>query len=277
MPTAHFSDLDLYYETYGQGQPLVLISGYTCDHRFWTSLVDALAQQFHAVVFDNRGIGQTQDHGGSFSLETCAQDTLRLLDHLQLSSPVIVGQSMGGAIAQILAHHHSDRISSCILLNTVQTFNVATLKALESLLYLREVGLAPEQLVEATLPWVFSKDFLAQKEQVAAFKTSALNPVVPQSVFDQQRQFNALQAFDSSRWGQTMQVPSLVIGAKDDRLTPLAECKALAHQLQASFQTIPGGHASPLEQPNLLVDILSHWILPSQFRLAHVQSVRPSR
>lgn len=217
-------------------------------------------QQFHVVVFDNRGIGKTQDHGGAFSLETCAHDTLQLLDYLQLSHPIIVGQSMGGAIAQILACNYPDRVHQCVILNSVQKFNLVTLKALESLLKLRDAGFAPEQLVEATMPWIFSKDFLAQEEHIATFKTHALNQVAPQSSFNQQRQFKALQAFDSSQWCHRIQVPSLVIGSQEDILTPLAECKALAHQLKASFRAISGGHASPLEQPKQLLEIISQLV-----------------
>lgn len=264
MPIAHFPDIDIYYETYGQGQPLVLISGYTCDHCFWTPLLDPLADQFQIIVFDNRGIGRTCDQGGAFSLETCAHDTIRLIDNLKLSHPVVVGQSMGGAVAQILARTYPDRIQKCVILNSVQRFNLVTLKALKSLLNLRDAGLALEPLVDATMPWVFSKDFLAQEEQVATFKTQVLNSVNPQSIFDQHRQFKALQIFDSSDWCSEIKVPSLVIGAQDDILTSLAECAALANQLQAPFKEIPGGHASPLEQSAMLVEILSRWCHPQE-------------
>ena len=58
---------------------------------------------FHFLIFDNRGVGQTKDAGFSFNLETMAEDTLALIQKLGLKRPHILGQSMGGAIAQILA------------------------------------------------------------------------------------------------------------------------------------------------------------------------------
>lgn len=46
MPTLLLDDLNVYYELHGQGKPLVLIAGYTCDHSVWGLMLEELAQQF---------------------------------------------------------------------------------------------------------------------------------------------------------------------------------------------------------------------------------------
>lgn len=66
MATAKFNDIEIYYEIYGKGRPLVLISGYTCDHTFWNGMLDKLSQQFQVLVFDNRAIGKSKDEGKLF-------------------------------------------------------------------------------------------------------------------------------------------------------------------------------------------------------------------
>lgn len=62
-------------------------------------MLNKLKSYFEVLVFDNRGIGQTKDAGDFFTLETMADDTMKLIKKLGLERPHILGQSMGGAIA----------------------------------------------------------------------------------------------------------------------------------------------------------------------------------
>jgi len=261
MAIAKLNDIEIYYEIYGKGQPLVLISGYTCDHAFWNGMLGKLAQHFQVLVFDNRAIGRSKDAGKPFTVETMAKDTINLIEHLKLNKPIIVGQSMGGAIAQMVALQFLDKISQLVILNSVEKFNTVAMMALESLLNLRKTNIPFDLLIETTLPWVFSKDYLTVQEYILAFKDAVKNNPAPQSIADQERQLQALKSFDSRLWIKKINIPSLVLAANEDIISPIAECQQLADNLNAKLIEIPGGHASPVEQSERLNQAILSFLL----------------
>src|SRR3990167_222636 len=200
MATININGVDIYYELHGQGNPLVLIAGYACDHTCWNAVLDELAKKFQVLIFDNRGIGQTKDNGATFTLETIAEDTMALVCQLGLIHPHILGQSMGGTIAQIIAKKYSAKINKLIILNSTAKFNTRTVKALESLLNLRKEDVSFDILIEASMPWFFSIDYLAQPENISTFKAILRNNPYPQSIQDQEHQFRTILSFDSREW-----------------------------------------------------------------------------
>ncbi|HAT1849600.1 TPA: alpha/beta fold hydrolase [Legionella pneumophila] len=264
MATLKIHGVDIYYELYGQGKPLVLIAGYCCDHTFWNAMLHELAEEFQILIFDNRGIGQTRDDGGSFTLEAQADDIMAFLEQLGFRNPSILGQSMGGAIAQLLARKHGKKISKLVILNSVAKFNTRANQAMESLLNLRKENISFDLLIEAGIPWFFSSEYLAEPKNIAAFKENLKNNPYPQSLQDQARQFRSIPPFDSRGWLHEIKVPTLVIAAEDDILTLPAESQQLAQGIpNAQFITIPGGHSSPLEHPALVNDAILKFLTSS--------------
>ncbi|MEZ4640922.1 MAG: alpha/beta fold hydrolase, partial [Caldilineaceae bacterium] len=100
MPTIHTGEVNLYYEIYGEGKPLLLIAGAGCDHCFWRFQIDALAPYFKVVAFDNRGIGLSDKPEGPYSVFEMAEDTARLMEALDIHPAHVVGHALGGYIAQ---------------------------------------------------------------------------------------------------------------------------------------------------------------------------------
>lgn len=78
-------------------------------------MLNGLATRFQVLIFDNRAIGQTKDNNTPFTLEIMAEDTMALVQQLGLENPVILGQSMGGAIAQIIAKNYATQINKLII------------------------------------------------------------------------------------------------------------------------------------------------------------------
>jgi len=124
MPTADLSKTSIYYEVTGpaDGAPLVLIHGFTAQMIQWhPQLCAYLADAGFAVVrFDNRDVGLSSKFDGQepYTLEDMAADVAELIDHLGRGPVHVVGQSMGGMIAQRLVLAHPDRVASLVLLYT---------------------------------------------------------------------------------------------------------------------------------------------------------------
>ncbi|RAP34762.1 alpha/beta hydrolase [Legionella quinlivanii] len=257
MPVLQGNNIRTYYEIHGQGQPLVLIAGYTGDHNFWNLMLPQLASQFQVIIFDNRGIGETTDKGEPFTLETMAADVISLIDALGLLKPHILGQSMGGAIAQIVARNYLDRIGKLILLNTVSRFNQRTIRTLESLLRCRKEGVSFDLFMDLAMPWFLSNAYLSNEHNILLFKEVLKNSPIPQTIEDQQRQLRALATFNSTVWLGELNVPSLVIAAEEDIITLPGESEALARMLpNAAFMKVHGAHSSPLEQAQRVNELI---------------------
>jgi 3-oxoadipate enol-lactonase len=260
MPQIQVNDAQYYYQIEGQGAPLVLIAGYTCDHQIWEAMVPDLAQHYQVLTFDNRGIGQTQDSSNPFTIDLMAKELLMLCEQLQITQAYVIGQSMGGAIAQTIGFIAPHFCRKLVLINTVNRFSQLCKMALSHLLSLRALAVPTEYIIEACLPWLFCNQTLSQENAIPILIDTMLGNPYPQSVLDQTRQLHALKAFDAEYKSNLINVPTLVIAAEQDILTLPYESQLLANSIKdAIFKLIPGAHASPLEQPTLLVDIIQQF------------------
>jgi pimeloyl-ACP methyl ester carboxylesterase len=118
MPIEHVGEIELYYETYGSGAPLLLIAGLNTDHGLFRTLVPRLATHYRVVVFDNRGIGRSTGADTPFTMETLADDAAGLLHALGIARAHVLGVSLGGRIAAALALRHPALPQSLILVST---------------------------------------------------------------------------------------------------------------------------------------------------------------
>ncbi|MFN8473931.1 MAG: alpha/beta hydrolase [Anaerolineae bacterium] len=95
----HANGLEIYYEEYGAGEPLILIHGGTITCRSWQPLIPGLSQQFRVLALDSRGHGRTANPAGELSYRTMAVDVAAFSEALRLDRPRICGYSDGGQIA----------------------------------------------------------------------------------------------------------------------------------------------------------------------------------
>lgn len=116
MPRAVANGIELEYEVIGadDAPPVVLIAGWGAqlivwDDTFCQALVD---RGFRAIRFDNRDVGLSTKlvDGPDYGLEDMADDVVGLLDHLDIERAHVMGASMGGMVAQVLAYRHPDRL-----------------------------------------------------------------------------------------------------------------------------------------------------------------------
>ena len=88
----------------------------------WYGSLDFLGRSFHTVAPNLRGHGRLGRGAPPFSVEACADDLAELIEALALDKPIVVGYSMGGAVAQVLARRHRDLIGGIVLCATAASF-----------------------------------------------------------------------------------------------------------------------------------------------------------
>ncbi|HKO88026.1 MAG TPA: alpha/beta fold hydrolase [Burkholderiales bacterium] len=106
----------LYYETAGEGTPLIFLHGFAVDHRAWDAQFKALATSYRVVRFDLRGFGRSTVPSGPYSH---SDDLLHLMRHLAIGQSYLAGASMGGRIAIDFALEHSQKVLALATINPV--------------------------------------------------------------------------------------------------------------------------------------------------------------
>jgi pimeloyl-ACP methyl ester carboxylesterase len=116
MAYASVNGLELYYETYGRGRPLVLLHGglMTIDLN-WGSLVAPLAATRHVIAVELQGHGHTADTARPMTIEALADDVLALLDHLGIEEADVFGFSLGGLVAYEMGLRGPSRIGKLVV------------------------------------------------------------------------------------------------------------------------------------------------------------------
>jgi pimeloyl-ACP methyl ester carboxylesterase len=103
------------WERHGAGPPILLIHGLGYARWGWEPVLPGLAARFDVVLFDNRGIGDSDAPPGPYTVAEMAADAVQVLDEAGIERAHVVGTSLGGMIAQELALSHPDRVERLVL------------------------------------------------------------------------------------------------------------------------------------------------------------------
>lgn len=126
--TENSTDIELYYEDHGNGQPVVLIHGYPLDGSSWEKQTAALLDAgYRVITYDRRGFGKSSKTTAGYDYDTFAADLNTLLTTLELTNAVLVGFSMGtGEVARYLSTYGSERVARAAFLGSLQPFLLKT-------------------------------------------------------------------------------------------------------------------------------------------------------
>jgi 3-oxoadipate enol-lactonase len=103
------------WERHGSGPPLLLIHGLGYARWGWEPVVESLAQTFAVLLFDNRGIGESDAPAGPYTAAQLAADAVQVLDEAGVERAHVAGTSLGGMVAQELALGHAERVDRLVL------------------------------------------------------------------------------------------------------------------------------------------------------------------
>jgi len=126
--TENSTDIELYYEDHGSGQPVVLIHGYPLDGSSWEKQTAALlAAGYRVITYDRRGFGKSSKPAEGYDYDTFAADLNSLLTTLDLNDVVLVGFSMGtGEVGRYLGTYGSARVARAAFLGSLEPYLLKT-------------------------------------------------------------------------------------------------------------------------------------------------------
>ncbi|PZF81495.1 alpha/beta fold hydrolase [Jiangella anatolica] len=126
--TENSTDIDLYYEDHGTGQPVLLIHGYPLDGHSWEKQSAALLEAgYRVITYDRRGFGRSSQPTTGYDYDTFAADLKTVLDTLDLRDVVLAGFSMGtGEVGRYLGTYGSERVAKAAFLASLEPFLLQT-------------------------------------------------------------------------------------------------------------------------------------------------------
>jgi pimeloyl-ACP methyl ester carboxylesterase len=236
-----------------------------------TSALSCELLGYRVVRFDNRDVGLSGDSDVSdYLIADLATDAVRLLDHLDVATAHVVGQSMGGMIAQQLAIDAPTRVASLSLLSTSPDLSIAppdpavlsVAQAMDSHSRDAWMDAAISSLRMQTGPrWTFDEELV--RARVEATVQRAFRPAAGI------RQMRAiLRSPPRTRDLRQVDAPTLVVHGSDDPVLPIAHAQELAAAIpHAHLAVVDGmGHAVPWGHWDVILDVVMPHLAAARLR-----------
>lgn len=244
MPFAQTpDDIEIYYETHGDGDPLVLLGGQANTHHWWDAVRPDFEESFTTITLDYRGTGRSgKPDTGVYSTRGFASDVMCVLDHLGLDRSHVYGMSMGGRVAQWIAADHPDQVSRLVLGCTSPGAPHGFERSKEVMRSLVQPD--ADAAHRALLELMYSPAWLA--EHSGPYNTLG-DPTMPAHARRQHLQASA----QHNSWEALPRItaPTLIVHGTDDVFNPSANAPLLADRIpNAQLHLIPGGRHAYFEE-----------------------------
>jgi 3-oxoadipate enol-lactonase len=234
-------------DTGGSGPPVMLLHGWTAsaDLNWWGCYDELRASGYRVLAIDHRGHGRGLRTYELFTLAACAADAAAAIEALGCAPATVVGYSMGGAVAQLLARNHPQAVSGLVLSGTAQHWHDPRLRR-----YWRVMG--PVSLALAIAPrlsWRWGMAWVGIRESPSTEWMMA--EMIRHSARDIAEAGRELGRFDSRPWLSTLTVPSAVVVTTKDEAVPPSKQRELAAALGAQIFEAPINHIEITSRPKL--------------------------
>jgi esterase len=270
---ATVGDLQLHYRTSGdQAAPSVVVLHGIMGHvREWDTLTSALAPDFAVTALDQRGHGES-DWARDYAATSMAADVVAVLDQLQIGRTHLIGHSMGGAVALLVAAQQPDRVGKLVILD-VGPGSFATEAVVEMDTTLRTLAGATYADYDQPLSEWLAGNPLAREGLMRHYVTHALvrgDDGLLRWRFDGARLGRFMDGSIEDRLSHavdTVTAPTLVVGGEHSPvLAPHAAEQMVARLARGQLAEIPGaGHDLGVEQPERVAAVVRDFLLAPRY------------
>jgi len=254
MPKIKIDDLNLYYEIHGEGFPLVMIRGISGDAYWWDSaVINELSKEFKTIVFDHIGIGRS-DGPARTQIKKMADDTVGLMEKLNIEKAHVFGISMGGMIAQEVILNYPEKVEKLILCST----NCGGSKAVQATNDVNQLMMSftrhdhDYEIGKQAIQLMFTEDFIKKNSKNVEEKLKDMTKTIT-SAGNFTNQLQACMMHNTGSRLKQINTPTLVLHGKNDILIPPENGEILAN-------LIPGAEFRYFDEPG-------HWVFSPDDKL----------
>jgi 3-oxoadipate enol-lactonase len=259
---AEASGIRLAWEARGEGDAILFVHGLGYDRHGWGPAPEMLAARFRVLMFDNRGVGESDAPPGPYSTREMAEDALAVLDEARVEVAHVVGTSLGGMIAQELALEHPQRVATLVLSATTPGGETA-------------VPMPPQGIERFA---AFAQDpspetLLGLVENSLSATTVASRPELVEEIFQYRlahppdlapwlAQAAAGNSFSSLERLPELEAPTLVMHGTDDNVVDYRNSELLARAIpDAELLLVPEtGHLGFWERPADFAETVTEFV-----------------
>jgi len=258
------NDINMYYEIHGDGFPLVMIHGINQNSLTWPPIfLDEVSKNFKIIIFDSRGAGRTDKPDIEYSIKMFADDTVGLMDALNIERAHVLGHSMGGFIAQELVINYPERVEKLILFSTSCGGSKAVPPSPEVMQMLSEdlEGLTLEDMQRRFIPIALTEEYV--KDNLDLIEESiTIYLKAPTPLYSFKRQLGAVMRFNAGRRLKKINTPTLVMHGKKDILILPQNAEILAKLIPEAKLTYfeNSAHATYVEEPENVAKALFEFL-----------------
>ncbi|HET8679172.1 MAG TPA: alpha/beta fold hydrolase [bacterium] len=260
------------YRVEGSGPPIVLLHGVGASLEYWNWTTPALRERHTTIAFDYPGFGESEPRESAYSPSGAAETVLAFLDTVGIRAPVLVGSSLGGAIATLAAGTVPERISALVLV-APGGFG----PAVNPLMRLQTIPLFGEALVALARldPGLATRDLFTEQRRVhpqvlEIIKTNLARPVHNQTYLKVLRIAVGLGGVRQSMLAQVhraagrITAPTLILWGSRDRIVPHEQAEVASRLIRGSrVHTLKGvGHLPYVETPDEFNTALWAFLMP---------------
>jgi 3-oxoadipate enol-lactonase len=233
------------------GRPTVVVGGSLGSTlASWEPQLAALSADFRVIAYDHRGHGGSPAPAGPYSIEDLALDVLALLDEYQVTRSHVVGLSLGGMVAQVIAAQQPQRVDRVVLLCTSTHADPQSWS--ERAATVRAGG--TEAIADAAVErWLTAAYRRAHPE-----RTAGLREMI--GSVDREGYAGCCEAIadmDLRPGLSRIRAPTLVLAGAEDAGMPPEQMRAMAAAISDSrFVIVPGAHVPPIEHPDTVTRLL---------------------
>ena len=268
---AEINGIRICYDIHGEGEPVVLIHGFSDRKEHWRAQVDELAEHFKIIRFDNRGAGKSDRPDETYTMDVYADDINGLLDHLNVDITNIIGHSLGGMIVQNFVLKYPERVNKVVLINTIPGITPPGVPPDQGIEMYRKNAIAglearKESPINAFLAGAkpsYSRNFWKQMKEDTKKKFHGIWSVEDlleektkygPTAADYNHQAEALKTHNVYERLHEIKNEVLVLAADKDKTCPKLICEKM-HELLPNSKFIVienAGHQSVLEYPHII-------------------------
>jgi 3-oxoadipate enol-lactonase len=238
MPFLERNKTTIFHETYGSGTPLLFFSETACASDIWNTFqVPEFSRDHLVITHDYRGTGKSSRPTIQYSCEDFADDAAAILDQLNVGPAILLGHSMGGRVAMLMALKYPEKVKKLIVASVGP--GVPNAPPIPFKMCKEMVEWGYEKYVrEHTLEVGWTREYIQQHvERVEHFLTLRMNNLP--TLEDYLRHVVARQACDLSSRVREIKHPTLVLVGDQDHASATGSSHRVSSQAMA--QELPNG------------------------------------